>query len=1556
MQAPLPTVKPLIVTSTVETSQLEPPSAQASATPIVNAKPRKARPYDFYLFIAVAIVLLLAAAIYASVRWVLLPDLHVIHPQIEAKLSEALKQPVKLEELQLRWDGPAIEAQLRQLTLGAAEAPELHAQGISTRVAFFPLLAGIVSTERITVETLSFTVQQKNASPAGGLSAQDKSKDGKNQAAWFVAGQDMQAKSDGAALEWLLTQPSLSAQRVRVQISDAQSRWLPEGKRTLALEKFSLLNSGRQHTLSLQDASPAALKLIQLITAANASRKVSDKNAGLKPFIYSPDPRLGSAFSLKAVVQSSQLGRRADASLWEGELKLSLPQLHPIATVSWLAGILDKNTALQEWSDWGRTNPRSDTIAAQTTLNFKPKQWRANGQVTGSPDTGVQDVLAGQRFDWRWGWMKGQGAQGRHTLGIASQALDLSKLSSVLAGMPLSAPVRNMLNDAQAQGSLEQPKAGFSFGSQLDAAVFSAQAKDLGLAAFEYRGAAGVQLIPAARGITGDLAVQYSPLESTATLNLDSQEAWLELPRQFEPAKLDFENLSGQIRTRLSPQALSLDFEQLAVKNIDFSGVLSGSYSVALAQTEAQNVLTTEPQAVNMPSNTSNNASNNPSNNLGRADITGSMSRANLAQLHRYMPISLPSGVRAWLRHAIVQGEGKDLKFELKGALNQFPFASAESKAAGEVFKLQTQIEGGQMNLNPVPAVSSASAQGIALSKAAQPAWPLIHDIRGKLSLDGYALSLADTTGHVLTQALNTASISVPTSAQTSAQTNTQNTTQIPNKAQAERIDILLPSLVIADLREPAISMQIQAKAPITRVLGLAQASPMGGSLAGANAAFNAQLNAAIRSGGLRGDLSVDSQIQIFPSDTSKNQLQGSLSVADGYLQLSPELPPLSQIQASATFTQHTLKVKDAQAQWLGGAVAVSGTLDTRDTNQDLRIQGRANLANIQQFSPNPMTQALLQRAQGQLDYAVALGIKPAGLFWQVQGELKDTALTWPGVINKAAGTPMSFALSREPSVSKEKNAPSVQKDLWNFSLLPTEYGPLTGQIERQWQARGAQTKPAPNPSTSTLATAASAMPTDSAEAGVWLLTRGAVALGAGAELNSPDSGVAVTFVTPQLNIDRLRAGLEQLPWRDSAASSKPALALAAQASAYPNDSAAFSAWVPTVIAVNVGDLTVANRKFKNIVGAAFRSDAANPTSSGKNETTSTWSANLVAQGINGYITWTQGQANPSTVIEPSSSLESDSAIGTARVTARLTELNIPSTEAKSAATGILDINPREVPAVDLIVDKLIVGDKLVGKLSLKASNQRSQFEQGRRNWVIESAQVIHPQFELNAKGSWQRERSDAKPLVRLDLDGKSASLGDLLNAVGAPGLIAAAPLEAKASLQWTGSPFQLDVPSLSGSVDASLGKGQFLKVDPGAGRLVGLFSLQSLPKRLSLDFSDMFSKGFAFDKVATQATISTGELNLDNFKMTGLAADVSATGKISLNQETQDLRFVVRPDVNAGNVSLLYILINPPIGLGTLALQYLFREPIRNSLTVEYAITGSWAAPVTAQVKRAIE
>jgi uncharacterized protein YhdP len=170
--------------------------------------------------------------------------------------------------------------------------------------------------------------------------------------------------------------------------------------------------------------------------------------------------------------------------------------------------------------------------------------------------------------------------------------------------------------------------------------------------------------------------------------------------------------------------------------------------------------------------------------------------------------------------------------------------------------------------------------------------------------------------------------------------------------------------------------------------------------------------------------------------------------------------------------------------------------------------------------------------------------------------------------------------------------------------------------------------------------------------------------------------------------------------------------------------------------------------------------------------------------------------------------------------------------------------------------------------------------------------------------------------------------------------------------IRWNGLPFALDIPSMNGQLKLELAVGQFLKVDPGAAKLLGVLSMQSLARRLTLDFRDVFSDGFAFDGINATAQIQQGIARTDNFKMRSLNATVLIDGSADIAKETQDLHVAVIPEINAGTASVVYALaVNPVIGLGTFLAQLFLREPLARAFTYEYQVTGSWKEPQVTKI-----
>jgi uncharacterized protein YhdP len=160
----------------------------------------------------------------------------------------------------------------------------------------------------------------------------------------------------------------------------------------------------------------------------------------------------------------------------------------------------------------------------------------------------------------------------------------------------------------------------------------------------------------------------------------------------------------------------------------------------------------------------------------------------------------------------------------------------------------------------------------------------------------------------------------------------------------------------------------------------------------------------------------------------------------------------------------------------------------------------------------------------------------------------------------------------------------------------------------------------------------------------------------------------------------------------------------------------------------------------------------------------------------------------------------------------------------------------------------------------------------------------------------------------------------------------------------------------MSGRLQLALRSGKFLQADSGAARVLSVLSLQALPRRLTLDFRDVFEEGFEFDEASGDVVVTEGVARTNNLRMRGLQAGVLMEGEADLARETQDLRVIVVPEINAGTASLLYSIINPVVGMSTFVAQLFLRQPLMQAGTREFRVTGTWAEPKVERVERTVE
>ena len=333
------------------------------------------------------------------------------------------------------------------------------------------------------------------------------------------------------------------------------------------------------------------------------------------------------------------------------------------------------------------------------------------------------------------------------------------------------------------------------------------------------------------------------------------------------------------------------------------------------------------------------------------------------------------------------------------------------------------------------------------------------------------------------------------------------------------------------------------------------------------------------------------------------------------------------------------------------------------------------------------------------------------------------------------------------------------------------------------------------------------------------------------------------------------------------------------------------------------------------------------------------WRASVAADELEGYIEYRPARR----------------ATGAGRVFARLARLSLPKGEVEHVES-LLDAQPASIPALDIVVDDFEMRGKQLGRLEIEATNRSIANREGAREWQLGKLNLTMPEAQLSATGTWGDATGPAPSSGRRAAITFNLALGDsgaLLERLGMGRVVRGGKGSLSGDVSWPGSPFSPDYAKMTGQVKVAIDSGQFLKAGPGAARLLSVLSLQSLPRRLSLDFRDLFAEGFAFDNVVGDVRIGDGNASTNNLRMRGAAAVVLMEGSADIVNETEDLRVVVVPEINAGTASLAVAVINPAVGLGTFLAQYFLRKPLTAASTREFRVTGPWDDPKVERVER---
>ncbi|MDF0730324.1 YhdP family protein [Pseudomonas entomophila] len=321
--------------------------------------------------------------------------------------------------------------------------------------------------------------------------------------------------------------------------------------------------------------------------------------------------------------------------------------------------------------------------------------------------------------------------------------------------------------------------------------------------------------------------------------------------------------------------------------------------------------------------------------------------------------------------------------------------------------------------------------------------------------------------------------------------------------------------------------------------------------------------------------------------------------------------------------------------------------------------------------------------------------------------------------------------------------------------------------------------------------------------------------------------------------------------------------------------------------------------------------------------------------------------------------LDSREVIGNARIpdakvapmVVRLQTLRLPPADAEQeqaedAPDPLASFDPHKTPALDLTIDKLYRGDDLYGSAAVKLRPTS-------RGMSLDDIDLDLKGLRIDGSGGWDGVPGNSSSWYKGRLDGKN--LADVLSAWGFAPTVTSRDFRMDVDGRWPGSPAWVGLKRFSGSLDAALRTGQFVEVEGSAQalRVFGLLNFNSIGRRLRLDFSDLFDKGLAYDRVKGLLVASDGVyVTREPITVTGPSSNFELDGTLDMVRDRVDANLQVTLPVT-NNLPLAALIVGAPaIGGALFLVDRLIGDRVARFASVHYRVEGPWKEPRITFVK----
>jgi uncharacterized protein YhdP len=266
-----------------------------------------------------------------------------------------------------------------------------------------------------------------------------------------------------------------------------------------------------------------------------------------------------------------------------------------------------------------------------------------------------------------------------------------------------------------------------------------------------------------------------------------------------------------------------------------------------------------------------------------------------------------------------------------------------------------------------------------------------------------------------------------------------------------------------------------------------------------------------------------------------------------------------------------------------------------------------------------------------------------------------------------------------------------------------------------------------------------------------------------------------------------------------------------------------------------------------------------------------------------------------------------------------------------------------QLPPLQLNCADCSIGNYRFGRVNASAVSLAER-------WQLTQLTARYKSHQLDVSGFWQSDAAAGNSEFSGQL--RSDNIGAMLDEFQLTSAISGSGANIDFNLGWPGAPNQFALPQLSGKVNYVLGEGSLTEVSDQGSRLFSIFSLDSLLRKLRLDFRDVFAKGFFYNKMSGQLAINQGVAQTSNASVDGVPGNLQIQGYADLVNQSMDYQMAFSPKVTSSLPVIIAWMVNPATGLAALALDEVFQSAEVIS-KINFTVTGSFAAPVVTEVNR---